>query len=132
MVNVKNIAANKAFFMIMLQTIGANVNELAISIIGVRRILRQNIPPTFITLDIMVSTIKANINFIIIAVNGRINILVKKIFVTISTQGIMMLKTIIANVGKIANIVHRFNVEILVAMLAKAIIFIETILTNVN
>ena len=129
---VKKIAANSASIIAIIATIRTNMNNFAIRISGVGRNTRMNIPPTFITLNIMFSTVKTNVNSIAVGANSIVNVLVGKILIALIAQGIMLLKTVMANVGEIANVMHGFNMEKFTTMLARAIIFIEAIITNKN
>ena len=73
---------------------------------------------------VIIAAIVANKNVIVICVYSERNVIGRKILVALRAKQIFVVKATRANVGAVVNDSHLSFVEVLLAMLAKAVVFV--------
>ena len=81
---------------------------------------------------IFVTAIIANVDSITVSVNSAGNFIGKEVLVALIAEQIFVRKTAGANIGAIVNHGHLSFVKVLLAMFAKAVIFVQTMVADLN
>ena len=81
---------------------------------------------------VVIAAIVANINVITVGVDSEGNVISRKVFVALRAKQIFVVKATRANVGAVVHHGHLPFVVIFFAMLAKAIVFVQAMFTDVD
>ena len=80
----------------------------------------------------IVAAVIANVDAIAVGVDSEGNFIGEEIFVALVAQQVLLVKAMRANIGAVMNHSHLAFIEVLFAMLAKAVVFVQAMFTDVN
>ena len=81
---------------------------------------------------VVVAAIVANKNVIAVSVDSKGNVVGREILVTLRAKQVFIIKATRANVGTVVNNSHLAFVEVLLTMLAEAIVLVQAVFADVN
>ena len=81
---------------------------------------------------VVVAAIVANKDIIAVLVDSEGNVVGRKVFVALVTKQVFVVKATGANVGAVVNHSHLAFIEVFFAMLAKAVVLVQAMFTDVN
>ena len=81
---------------------------------------------------VIVAAIVANKNVIVVSVDSEGNVIGGEIFVAFRAKQVFVVKATGANVGAVVNHSHLAFIEVFFAMLAKAVVLVQAMFTDVN